>query len=85
MKRASSLLLDRNDPERVKALTKNKYSWMGQSFAMMLALSSEIEARFRFGLRERIEYLWNVTSSVVVVAREMYEKRYAELLKQTTY
>ena len=80
MKRASALIRERNDPERERALTKSKYTWMGLSFAMMLALSSEIEAHFHFGLRERLNYLWSVTGSVVVVAKEMHDKRYAELL-----
>jgi len=81
MKRASALIRDRRDPEREKALTKNKYSWLGQSFTLILAISSEMEAYFHFGLRERINYVWSVTSSAIAVAKEMHEKRYAELLR----
>lgn len=81
MKRASALTLDRGDPERERALTKNKYSWLGQSLALMLALASEVEAYFHFGLQERISYVWHLTNSAIVVAKEMHDKRYAELLK----
>lgn len=80
MKRASALALDRKDPERERSLTKNKYSWMGQSFALVLALASEVEAYFQFGLRDRINYVWHLTNSAIVVAKEMHDKRYAELL-----
>lgn len=80
MKRASALMFDRTDPERLRALTKNKWSWLGQTFAMMLALASELEASFHFGLRERLNYLWGLETSVIVVAKEMHEKRYAQLL-----
>jgi len=81
MKRASALILERNDIEREKTLTKNKYSWLGQSFALMLALASEMEASFHFGLKERINYLWGLVDSVIVVAKEMHDKRYRELMR----
>jgi hypothetical protein len=84
MKRASPLIRERNDPERERALAKNKYTWMGQSFALMLAISSEMEAHFHFGLRERINYLWSVTGSAIPVAKEIHERRYAELLKEAS-
>jgi hypothetical protein len=83
MKRATALIRDRNDPEREAALTKNKYTWLGQSIALILAISSELEAYFHFGLRERINYLWGVAGSAIVVAKEMREHRYAELLSKT--
>jgi hypothetical protein len=80
MKRASALIRERDDPEREVALNKNKYTWMGLSFALMLALSSEMETFFKFGLRERLNYLWGITGSAVVVAKGMHEKRYKDLL-----
>lgn len=82
MKRASVLLYDRHDPERERALKKNNYFWWGQTITLTLALASELEAFFDFGLRERLQYIWGLTVPVVVVAKEVYEKRYAELLRQ---
>ena len=80
MKRASVLILGRHDPERERALRVNKYSWCGQTIALMLALASELEAYFGFGLRERLSYIWGLTVPVIVVANELYDKRYAALL-----
>ena len=80
MKRASVLLHDRHDPERERALKKNQYFWWGQTITLTLALASELEAYFDFGLRERLRYLWGLVVPVVVVAKEVYDKRYAELL-----
>jgi hypothetical protein len=82
MKRASVLLYDRNEPQRANILRKNKYSWIGQTITLMLVLASEIEAFFRFGLREQIRYVWGVSNPVVVVAQEVYDKRYTTLLAQ---
>jgi len=79
MKRAAVLLFDRNDPERARALTKNKYFWVAQSITLTLALASEIEVHFSFGLREQLRYIWGVATPVIVVAQEVYDKRYAEL------
>jgi hypothetical protein len=80
MKRASVLILDRHDPERERALRKNKYSWVGQTITLMLAMASELEANFEFGLRERVRFIWGLTVPVIVVAKELYDKRYAALL-----
>jgi hypothetical protein len=82
MKRASVFLCDRRDPERERTLKKNNYFWWGQTITLMLALASEVEAHFEFGLRERLRYLWGVTVPVIVVAKEVYDKRYATLLGQ---
>ncbi|MGA8556987.1 MAG: hypothetical protein WB630_21455 [Candidatus Acidiferrales bacterium] len=53
--------------------------WWGQTITLMLALASELEAYFKFGLRERIQYLWGLTVPVIVLAKEVYDKRYAAL------
>jgi hypothetical protein len=80
MKRASVLLYDRHDPEREKILKRNTYAWLGQTITLMLALASEAESYFEFGLRERLRYVWGLTAPVIVVAKEVYDKRYAALL-----
>jgi hypothetical protein len=80
-KRAGHLLFDQGDgSEREKTLIKYKYAQVGQTVALILALASEIEMHFRFGLRERISYIWGLVTPVIVVAKELYDKRYAELL-----
>jgi hypothetical protein len=82
MKRSSPLLHPRNSTERESTLNKNRYTAIGQAVTLTLAVASEVEAYFGFGLRRELSYLWGVTAPVIVVAQEMYEKRYAELLRE---
>lgn len=80
-KRSGFLLYDlRDNPEREKLLKKYKYSLVGQTVALILALASEIEAHFHFDLHERTCYMWGLIAPVIVVAKELYDKRYADLL-----
>jgi hypothetical protein len=80
-KRAGYFLYDlRNGPRREMLLTNYKYSQVGQTVALILALASEIEAHFKFGLRQRALYVWGLVTPVIVVAKELYDKRYAALL-----
>lgn len=81
MKRSSPLLYERKSPERTATLNKNRYTWIGQAVTLTLALASEVEDYFHLGLRTQLTYLWGVTMPVIVVAQEMYEKRYAKLLR----
>lgn len=80
MKRASALLYERFDPERERVLVKNKYAWIGQTLGLMLALSSELEVYLRFGLRDRLSYVWGLSVPVIEIVNELYDKRYAALL-----
>lgn len=81
MKRAGALINDyRRNPQTEEALRRYKNSQVGQTVALVLALASELEAYFNFGLRERTQYLWGVVAPTIVVAKELYEKRYASLL-----
>jgi hypothetical protein len=61
-------------------LKKNRYAQLGQTVALVLALASEIEAHFTFGLREQAKYVWAVASPAIFVVEELYRKRYHELL-----
>jgi hypothetical protein len=80
MKRAGALINDyRKNPQSEENLRKYKKSQVGQTVALILALASELEAYFSFGLRERAQYVWGVVTPTIVVAKELYEKRYASL------
>lgn len=81
MKRSSPLLHERNSPERQATLNKNRYTWIGQAITLTLALATEVEAYFQFGIETDLRYLWGVTAPVIVVAQEIYDKRYAKLLE----
>jgi hypothetical protein len=61
-------------------LKKNRYAQLGQTVAFVLALASEIEAHFQFGLKEQAKYVWAVASPSIFVVEELYRKRYQNLL-----
>jgi hypothetical protein len=67
-------------PETSAVLRKYRYAEMGQAVALVLALASEIDAHFNFGLRQDALYVWNVAAPMIVLVKEMYEKRYRTLL-----
>lgn len=69
-----------SDPTREEKLKKNKYAQLGQSVALVLALASEVEAHFNFGLRQQAQYVWGLAVPAIVVVEEMYRKRYSTLL-----
>ncbi|SRR6266446_4107980 len=71
----------RNAPETEALLKRNKYGHIGQKVALVLALASEIEAHFNFGLRQEALFVWGVAVPNIVVVEEMYRKRYRELLQ----
>ena len=60
-------------------LKRYRYAQIGQAVALVLALASEIEAHFDFGLRQQALYVWNVGAPVVAVVNEVYSKRYEKL------
>jgi len=67
-------------PNMEDQIRKFRYGHMGHSVALVLALASEIDAHFNFGLRQDVLYVWGVAAPAIVVANEMYEKRYKSLL-----
>jgi hypothetical protein len=81
MKRSTPLLHPRKSSEREATLNKNRYTYIGQAVTLTLALATEVDAYFQFGLRTDLSYLWGVTAPVIVIAQEMYEKRYSKLLQ----
>jgi hypothetical protein len=53
---------------------------LGIAVDLLLALLSEIEVFFRFGLAPRAQYLWVFLSEYMPESKELYDLRYAELL-----
>jgi hypothetical protein len=81
-KRAGFLLYKLNDPEKDRLLLQSRRSLVGQTVTLMLALASEIEIYFEFGLRERLNYVWGLAGPSLEIAKELHEKRYAKLLAE---
>jgi hypothetical protein len=67
-------------PETAAQVRQYRYSEIGQSVALVLALASEIELHFNFGLRQDALFVWNLAAPVIVIVNEVYEKRYKALL-----
>lgn len=81
MKRAGFVLDATPDSPNIDSLhRKNRYAQLGQTVAFVLALASEIEAHFQFGLKEQAKYVWAVASPSIFVVEELYLKRYQDLL-----
>ena len=54
---------------------------VAQTTMFALAIASELEAHFQFGLRQECLFAWSVAAQVIAIGEEMYRKRYRELLK----
>jgi hypothetical protein len=78
----TGFLLDevRNLQETEALLKRNRYAHIGQTVGLVLALASEIEAHFNFGLRQDTLFVWGVAAPSIVVVDELYRKRYRDLL-----
>jgi hypothetical protein len=68
------------DPRHAEQLERNRYASLGQSVGLVLALASEIEAHFNFGLRQQARFIWGLATPYIEVVKEMYQKRYEALL-----
>ena len=82
MTKRGGFLIDeiRNLPGTEAQIKKYRYGQIAQSVALVLALASEIEMHFNFGLRQETLFVWNVAAPVIVVVNEVYQKRYRILL-----
>lgn len=61
-------------------IEKYRHYQIGQAVALVLALASEIELHFNFGLRSDALFVWGVAAPVIVVVNEVYQKRCRGLL-----
>jgi hypothetical protein len=61
---------------REEVLKKWKSDAVGTSIALMLSLMSEIEIELRYGLADRLKYVWGVMNQYYLISREVYDFRY---------
>lgn len=61
-------------------LPRIKHIQVGKTFMLVLALLSEIQVYFTFGLRDKLSYLWTILGSYSPETKEVYDKRYQRLL-----
>jgi hypothetical protein len=67
----------RNDPEEMR---RHKSDVLGITITLLLALMSEIEIDFRFGLADRLRFVWGLVNPVFTQGEEIFEQRYAARL-----
>jgi AraC-like DNA-binding protein len=61
---------------REELLKKWKSDAVGTSIALMLSLMSEIEIELRYGLADRLKYVWGVMNQYYLISKEIYDFRY---------
>ena len=71
----------RNLPGTNPQIKKYRYYQIGQTVTLVLAMATEIEMHFNFGLRQDALFVWNVAAPVMAVTNEVYQKRYKTLLE----
>ncbi len=75
-----SALLRKPGEEREAQLIKRKSQAMGTTITVLLALASEMEHLLRFGLGERLAFVWGVLIKYWEEAEDLYKMRYAQFL-----
>jgi hypothetical protein len=73
--------LDKKEPLIQEKLDHNRSTQMVMTMTILLALGSEIDQNFNFGFKQRIMVLWGILSDALPIAKEVYQARYAGLLR----
>lgn len=73
--------LDKKEALAQEKLDHNKSTQMVMTMTLLLALCSEIEHYFKFGFKQRIMVLWGILSAALPIPKEVYQARYAALLR----
>lgn len=78
-RRSAYLMLDRDerDDEAKWKLAKKKSDAFFTCVVLLLAMMSEIECELRFGLDERLKYVWGICNAYFEAGKEVYDMRYA--------
>jgi hypothetical protein len=77
--RAWLLLLPLGE-DRTRLLDKTRSDQALTTIAMILVLLSELEINLRFGLDEKLKYVWTILTTTFEAMRDLYNARYATRL-----
>ena len=77
--RGAALLVKPGD-ERTAQLEKRRSQAVFTTITVVLALASEMEHLLKFGLSERLAYVWGVLIKYWEEADDLYKMRYAQFL-----
>jgi hypothetical protein len=79
VKRGSLLdAAEKNTPNSDEHLEQYRAVQATMAFVLMLAICSELEHYFRFGLRDRLLVMWHMLEELPI-ANEIWRKRYLEI------
>jgi len=79
--RRGAALLPKPGEERTAHLERRKSQAVFTTTTIVLALASEMEHLLRFGLAERLAYVWGVLDEYWGEAKDLYTVRYERFLK----
>ena len=74
-----SILSDKANEIIEKELVRFRNEQIWISIILILALSSEIEMHFSYGLDQRLKYVWGLIVNYNDQAKDLYERRYKNL------
>jgi hypothetical protein len=57
---------------------RTKQAWI--AVTLIMSLASEIEMHFNYGSEQQLAFIWGVINEYSEIAKEIYDKRYANLL-----
>lgn len=81
-RRATPLMPDFVDaPDRDWRLKKLRSDSLMASVTLLLAIVTELELQLKFGLSERIQYIWTIISNFSEDAKQLYERFYARYFR----
>lgn len=66
--------------DRERVLDKTRSDGVFTTVTLIISLLSEFEIEFRFGLDQKLKYLWGVIAEYWGAAKELYDRRYATTL-----
>jgi len=82
IKASDQLIKDQSDDKQRESLLDFKSQCLTTTVTLLLALISEIEVIAKFGLQERISYIWGLLIQYWGDAKGLYDMRYAKLLME---
>lgn len=68
------------EEKRNAHLQKYRQNQIFLAITLMLAMSTELEAHFRYGKRDDIRFLWTVLNEYSDISKDLWDSRYSSLL-----
>jgi hypothetical protein len=73
---SAGLIIDNDYDLGTDTLRKHKSDVVATAIVLLLALASELEVDLRYGLADRLKYVWGVLNPYFLMSKEIFERRY---------